>query len=913
VVEAGIKSDVNNAFNQVFGAIVGGAYIPTVIDDSKLQTWLDDAGQRKEVTHTYYDNYVDLVQTSFPSSFSYSLDNLRKRIASFTYEATFDNDPTTYDVATHYSYDIHGNVESLIQDNRSLQVNTLAGSGIDMRFKQMDYNYDLLSGNVNSVSYQADQPDQWHHRYTYDADNRIENVQTSTDNISWDEDARYFYYDHGPLARVELGENNVQGIDYAYNLVGLIKGVNSDLVTAQNDMGKDGLNNGSNPNGLIAKDAMGYSLNYYAGDYKAIDNTLTASTNFSSDVAALYGVGSTHSLYNGNIGAMVTTLKAPVDLATGTATVHPQAMAYKYDQLNRLEVAEGFDEKDAANNNVFSGGSSSTGAPRYYNKFRYDANGNITDQARFDMQGSQIDMLHYNYNADNNQLNYVEDYAGSYNGNDLDMQNSDNYTYDEIGQLSSDEQEGIAEITWRADGKIKAIKRTSASGADNLVFDYDPMGNRTAKHIYDNASGSLKYSLYYLRDASGNPMAVYKHEVDASTNQVSFLLHERNIYGTSRVGLNKQQVEMTSPTTNSTCHYGHTLGERQYELSNHLGNVLSVVTDRKYQVASGNVVDYFEPEIIHASDYYPFGAVMEDRTFSTDTYRYGYQGSEIDKEIRGEGNSYTTFFRQYDPRLGRWLSLDPKGYKAPMYSPYNSMINSPIIFNDKNGDFIPIVIYVGGLTVEACAWLFVGSVATVAVTKVTYDHIQENGSLNFFGSGYGHSSTWTYSRGEADIPSWINYDPEFDDKPDPSNMKKWQRWVYGTLIGADFIKDMNDYYSDVPEHVQKKHNLRSEMSSADPIDLNQYDYNPDIKTEIVFDMKINVTGGDNLSELAETYNTTVNKLVEWNNIENKHEIKIGQSLKVGEFTKVHTEHRNFDYVPAIQDNTRIGGGGPGDF
>jgi len=67
-------------------------------------------------------------------------------------------------------------------------------------------------------------------------------------------------------------------------------------------------------------------------------------------------------------------------------------------------------------------------------------------------------------------------------------------------------------------------------------------------------------------------------------------------------------------------------------------------------------------------------------------YVYGYQGSEADNEIKGNGNSYTTEFRQLDPRLGRWLSLDPMMDKLPWQSPYCSMDNNPIWHNDKKGD-----------------------------------------------------------------------------------------------------------------------------------------------------------------------------------------------------------------------------------
>jgi RHS repeat-associated protein len=67
------------------------------------------------------------------------------------------------------------------------------------------------------------------------------------------------------------------------------------------------------------------------------------------------------------------------------------------------------------------------------------------------------------------------------------------------------------------------------------------------------------------------------------------------------------------------------------------------------------------------------------------SYRYGFNGQEKDDEVKGSGNSYTTEFRQYDPRLGRWLSLDPLFGHFPWQSPYAAFDNDPIRNNDPTG------------------------------------------------------------------------------------------------------------------------------------------------------------------------------------------------------------------------------------
>ena len=86
--------------------------------------------------------------------------------------------------------------------------------------------------------------------------------------------------------------------------------------------------------------------------------------------------------------------------------------------------------------------------------------------------------------------------------------------------------------------------------------------------------------------------------------------------------------------------------------------------------------------------YSPFGAELTGRSFNSKSARYGYQGSEKENELssNGDGNNYTTQFRELDPRLGRWMAIDPK--PNAFESPYISMGNNPILANDIKGDVV---------------------------------------------------------------------------------------------------------------------------------------------------------------------------------------------------------------------------------
>ncbi len=77
---------------------------------------------------------------------------------------------------------------------------------------------------------------------------------------------------------------------------------------------------------------------------------------------------------------------------------------------------------------------------------------------------------------------------------------------------------------------------------------------------------------------------------------------------------------------------------------------------------------------------------MPGRTYTAAIgYRYGFNGKEQDNEISGQGNQYDYGFRIYNPRLGRFLSVDPltKGY--PELTPYQFASNTPVQAIDLDG------------------------------------------------------------------------------------------------------------------------------------------------------------------------------------------------------------------------------------
>jgi len=658
---------------------------PEVINDSITRdlSALNDlitSNTRRQITNTYYDvPYYGWAGSTYPLVAK----NLRSRVSYTTY--TESDTLANYNQGTFYSYDIHGNVDTLLQD---YYIGQMKDQG--QRFKKLVYQYDLISGKVNHVAYQANQPDQFYHRYVYDSENRVTQAQTSADSVIWERDALYSYYWHGPLGRTQLGQQKVQGVDYAYTLQGWLKAING-MPNKSNELGNDGAVTFANQ--YTGIDAYSIQLHYNSNDYTAILNTCYCVAN----TLTLPATHNVKNLYNGNIAGMSVSIPKLNKYPVANPTTHFGSMYYnyKYDQLNRLKEMDTYTRMLVSSNAIIY----STALSDYKERIKYDGNGNILKYQRHGNVYSSVtgaanlpltmDSLEYKYYAGTNQLRQVRDSVNdaSY-ADDIDNQaDTSNYLYDPIGNIVKDKHEGIDTILWNVYGKISEIQKTT----DTIRYAYDAGGNRISKMVWNNSHDTTV--TWYARDATGNVMSVYKIHKD------SVWQDELHLYGSSRIGILKPERNLNfgSPYRDSS----GTLslvgawkanvarrGMKFFELSNHLGNVLVTISDKKLGVdanTDGNV-EYYNPDVVSANDYYSFGMVMPGRKFSAgNAYRYGFNGKENDNEVKGKGNQQDYGMRIYDPRLGKFLSVDPITKDYPELTPYQFASNTPIQAVDIDG------------------------------------------------------------------------------------------------------------------------------------------------------------------------------------------------------------------------------------
>jgi RHS repeat-associated protein len=449
-------------------------------------------------------------------------------LSGYTQDAGFLKGAVSYTTnansSTWYNYDDHGRVIWMVK-----QLTGLTG------YQTLNYTYND-QGNVSVVEYQrGTAAERFLHYYTYDADSRLINVQTSTDASSKVQQAHYAYYLHGPLKRTELGDQ-LQGVDYVYTPQGWLKVINSPTGDATKDPLKDGVSNS------FAKDAFGMQLEYFPGDYNRTGSNVTS-----------IPTGTTN-YFNGNVTGMSWQSNKPSSVVSMDPTIQsPTMYAYAYDPKYQYT-------QSAWGTPNYSNGTFAPAAKFGESGINYDANGNIQALQRTDGNGALSDNFSkYTYTLNTNKLTGVgttgspSAYAG--------------YTYDEIGRLKSESQTGTTApqyyLQYDVTGKVTAIY--SDAGMTTLVtgYTYDEAGNRI-KTV--NATGTT----YYIYDPSGNVLAIYS----ATTALPTPVLAEVPVYGSDRLGT------YFKPATNYV-----------YEIRDNVGSVRVAINRNKVN-GQADIVQY---------------------------------------------------------------------------------------------------------------------------------------------------------------------------------------------------------------------------------------------------------------------------------------------------------------------------------
>jgi len=271
-------------------------------------------------------------------------------------------------------------------------------------------------------------------------------------------------------------------------------------------------------------------------------------------------------------------------------------------------------------------------------------------------------------------------------------------TYDADGNLASD---GRRTFEWDAHNRLAKINHSDGSTTE---YTYDAMGRRTRIIIW-NASGTLASERRFLWIPGGNQ----PYEERTASNAA-----------TARYFAQGEQRFWVSPN------------DKFFYTRDHLGSVRELVNN------GGTVQATY--------DYDPYGRRTKV-SGAWDTV-VGYTGHHWQERSR----LYLTWYRQYDPNLGRWLSRDPIGEGGGM-NLYGYVLNNPINFYDPDGlflqdwfyntDFSPVL---DPITNFSAGW---GDGLSFGLTDWAREKMGNNDSVNKCSSSY-TAGEWTgFANGSA--------------------------------------------------------------------------------------------------------------------------------------------------------------------
>ncbi len=381
-------------------------------------------------TATYYDDYKN-----FPTDFN------------FTFVDDFGVGGEVEDI---YNHDVKGQVvgtQTKLLDGSNVWLKSI--NYYDDRYRVIQIQTENRLGGIDRVSFK------------YDFSGRVKETKTFHDDGTPGSDivvVEEFTYDHA--SRLLQASHKVGGdpkiilVDNEYNELGEL--IDKRLHSADNGLNfEQSVDYQYNIRGwltFINKPV----LNDGEGDYFGMKLIYDKSTN----------LGNT-GMYNGNIS-----LISWSNYSAGN--IQRDAYVFDYDRMNRLTAADYWQRK--------SGTSWIDKAEFEVENLSYDLNGNIESLERFHTNTSTaMDDLTYAYAG--NQLMAVTDNGNVTEGFKDGNTGSDDYAYDENGNMISDANKDITAITYNHLNLPETITFTNNR---TISYVYDAAGTKLAKIVHGN-------------------------------------------------------------------------------------------------------------------------------------------------------------------------------------------------------------------------------------------------------------------------------------------------------------------------------------------------------------------------------------------------------------------------------------------
>ncbi len=574
----------------------------------------------------------------------------------------------------------------------------------------------------------------------YDHADRLLTHKQTINNQDEELLAKNSYDALGQLIQKEVGDTEaspLQDIDYRYNIRGWLKKINdpktglgSKLFSMQLSYNDDGrrLYNGniSKTEWKTASDNIKRRYNYYYDDL----NRITYASYYSWSESARFNLGSISYDKNGNLqrlyrrGAIVDNPEVRNPSHYGTMDY----LSYNYKGNQLIKVT------DNGNDNYGFKDGTNTG-----DDYVYDANGNLTSDTNKGIASITYNHLNLPERVDFGNNKYI-DYTYDASGvklrkrvrNGSTFTNTDyasNYIYENNALQFFNTAEGYATPNSSGNfdyiyqykdhlGNVRLSYTENTANSQETIFTdgFESMSN------WDRSENSFGWALSAI-DSSKKKTGTYSGRIDDNypSNWEKYVFSDtwtpiENTEDTYYTVSGWVFVEAIANNDAQIWLMTRRAGENGYPtgafntLSTKRGSweylektVLVPADVRELNVRIDNNRDgtvWFDDVkivkgnaartvVVAESNYYPFGLKHKgyNNTITSNgnstAQKFGYQSKELQEEL---GLDWMDFgARNYDAAIGRWMNIDPLAEKYDPLSPYNAMLNNPIISIDPDG------------------------------------------------------------------------------------------------------------------------------------------------------------------------------------------------------------------------------------